>query len=60
MDLGPKLDQPDPNTASGFVEIAQYDSPIDSITGEQNSNSLGIRGKNNLRNFMEQGSDYHQ
>ena len=32
---GPKLDQPDPNTASGFVEIAQYDSPIDSLTGER-------------------------
>jgi TonB-linked SusC/RagA family outer membrane protein len=52
---GPKLDQPDPNTASGFVEIAQYDSPVDSITGERIPTPWVSRGKNNLRNFMEQG-----
>jgi TonB-linked SusC/RagA family outer membrane protein len=52
---GPKLDQPDPNTASGFVEIAQYDSPIDSLTGERIPTPWVSRGKNNLTNFMEQG-----
>jgi hypothetical protein len=52
---GPKLDQKDPNTASGFVEIAQYDSPIDPETGERIPTPWISRGKNNLRNFLEPG-----
>ncbi len=52
---GPKLDQPDSTTASGFKEIAQYDSPIDSVTGKRIPTPWISRGKNNLRNFMEQG-----
>jgi len=52
---GPKLDQRDSTTASGYVEIAQYDSPIDSVTGKRIPTPWISRGKNNLRNFMEQG-----
>ncbi len=52
---GPRLDQKDPNTASGFVEIAQYDSPIDPETGERIPTPWVSRGKNNLKNFLEQG-----
>jgi TonB-linked SusC/RagA family outer membrane protein len=52
---GPKLDQRDSATASGWVEIAQYDSPIDSATGKRIPTPWISRGKNNLRNFLEQG-----
>ncbi len=52
---GPKLDQKDPNTASGYMEIAQYDSPIDPNTGERIPTPWISRGKNNLRNFLEEG-----
>jgi TonB-linked SusC/RagA family outer membrane protein len=52
---GPKLDQPDSTTTSGFVEIAQYDSPIDPVTGKRIPTPWISRGKDNLRNFMEQG-----
>ena len=52
---GPKLDQRDSTTASGFVEISQYDSPIDTATGKRIPTPYLSRGKNNLRNFMEQG-----
>lgn len=52
---GPKLDQPDSTTTSGFKEIAQYDSPIDSLTGKRIPTPWISRGKNNLRNFMEPG-----
>jgi TonB-linked SusC/RagA family outer membrane protein len=52
---GPKLDQPDPNTASGFVEIPQYDSPIDPNTGQRIPTPWVSRGKNNLANFLETG-----
>ncbi len=52
---GPKLDQRDSTSASGFVEIAQYDSPIDSVTGKRIPTPWVSRGKNNLRNFLEPG-----
>lgn len=52
---GPKLDQMDSTTASGYVEISQYDSPIDSATGKRIPTPWVSRGANNLRNFMEQG-----
>ncbi len=31
---GPKLNQRNPNTASGYVEIPQYNSPVDPATGQ--------------------------
>ena len=53
---GPKLDEPDPTTPSGFVEIVQYNSPIDSITGERIPLPWISRGKNNLENFLRTGA----
>lgn len=52
---GPKLDQRDPNTKSGYVEIPQYDSPIDPETGERIPTPWVSRGRNNLENFLETG-----
>jgi len=52
---GPELDKKDSTTTSGYVEIAQYDSPIDSVTGERIPTPWISRGKNNLRNFLETG-----
>jgi TonB-linked SusC/RagA family outer membrane protein len=52
---GPELDKKDSTTASGYVEIAQYDGPIDSLTGEIIPTAWISRGKNNLRNFLETG-----
>lgn len=52
---GPELDKRDSTTASGYVEIAQYDGPIDSITGEIIPTPWVSRGKNNLTNFLETG-----
>jgi TonB-linked SusC/RagA family outer membrane protein len=52
---GPELDKQDSTTASGFVEIAQYDSPVDSITGQRIPTPWISRGKDNLRNFLETG-----
>ena len=31
---GPKLNQPDPNTPSGYYETPQYNSPVDPVTGQ--------------------------
>lgn len=52
---GPELNKRDSTTESGYVEIAQYDSPIDSITGERIPTPWVSRGRNNLRNFLETG-----
>jgi TonB-linked SusC/RagA family outer membrane protein len=52
---GPKLDQPDPNTESGFVEIAQYNSPVDPETGERIPIPWISRGENNIDNFYRTG-----
>lgn len=52
---GPKLDEPDPSTPSGFREIVQYNSPIDSTTGERIPLPWISRGKNNLDNFLRTG-----
>ena len=52
---GPKLDQLDPNTESGFVEIVQWNSPIDPETGERIPIPWISRGKNNLENFFRTG-----
>jgi TonB-linked SusC/RagA family outer membrane protein len=52
---GPRLDQPDPDTESGFVEIVQYNSPIDPETGERIPIPWISRGENNIDNFYRTG-----
>jgi TonB-linked SusC/RagA family outer membrane protein len=61
---GPKLNQKDPTTASGFVEIPQYNSPYDPAVNynyTQGGNSVVThykptpwisKGKNNLNDFL--------
>lgn len=52
---GPKLDQTDPSTPSGYVEIPQYNSPIDPETGELTPLPWVSRGKDNIDNFFRTG-----
>ncbi|GAA4781527.1 SusC/RagA family TonB-linked outer membrane protein [Olivibacter ginsenosidimutans] len=52
---GPKLNQPDPNTASGFIEIPQYNSPVDPNTGKLVPLPWITRGQDNLKNFLNNG-----
>ncbi len=52
---GPKLDQPDPSTPSGYFETTQFDSPIDPITGQRIPTPWLSRGKNNIKNFFQTG-----
>lgn len=52
---GPKLDEPDPSTPSGYKERPQYDGPIDPGTGERLPTPWVSRGSNNLENFLETG-----
>jgi len=52
---GPKLDQRDPSTPSGFYETTQYDSPIDPVTGQRIPTPWISRGKNNIKNFFRTG-----
>ncbi|MCH7410328.1 SusC/RagA family TonB-linked outer membrane protein [Belliella sp. DSM 111904] len=52
---GPRLDVPDPTTASGFVERPQYNSPIDPVTGERIPIPFISRGRNNIKNFFQNG-----
>ncbi len=52
---GPELDKRDSTTASGFVELPQYDSPIDTLSGKRIPTPWISRGKNNLKNFLETG-----
>jgi TonB-linked SusC/RagA family outer membrane protein len=49
---GPKLNQRDPSTASGFVEIPQYNSSIDPATGQRVPLPWITRSKANLRKFL--------
>jgi hypothetical protein len=61
---GPKLNQKDPSTASGYVEIPQYNSPYDpnqlytftegGFTGQSHYKPMPLitRGKNNLKSFL--------
>ena len=51
---GPKLDQPDPTTPSGYFETVQYNSPIDPVTGERIPLPF-VSHKNNFRNFLQEG-----
>jgi len=52
---GPKLDQRDPSTPSGYVEVPQYNSPIDPATGKLVPLPFISRGKDNVRNFFQTG-----
>jgi len=52
---GPKLDQPDPTTPSGFFETAQFNSPRDPITGKLVPLPFLSRGKNNVEDFFQTG-----
>ena len=51
---GPKLDQPDPNTPSGYWETPQYNSPIDPQTGERIPTPW-VSHPNNLKNMLTNG-----
>lgn len=52
---GPKLDQPDASTPSGFWETPQYNSETDPATGKLKPMPWTSRGKNNVRNFFRTG-----
>ena len=52
---GPKLDQIDPTTASGYFETPQYNSEIDPTTGQLIPIPFLSRGKNNVENFFRTG-----
>jgi TonB-linked SusC/RagA family outer membrane protein len=52
---GPKLDQKDPTTPSGFFETPQFDSPIDPITGKRIPTPYISKGKNNVPDFFRTG-----
>jgi TonB-dependent SusC/RagA subfamily outer membrane receptor len=49
---GPKLDQVDATTQSGFREITQWNSEIDPATGQLKALPWISRGTNNLANFL--------
>lgn len=51
---GPKLDQRDPTTASGYWETPQYNSPIDPETGERIPTPFRSH-KDDFKNFLQQG-----
>ena len=52
---GPKLNQPDATTPSGFFETSQFDSPIDPTTGERVPTPFVSRGEDNVSNFFRTG-----
>jgi len=52
---GPKMDVKDPSTKSGYWETAQWDSPLDA-NGKRIPTPFVSRGRNNLQNFLENGS----
>lgn len=52
---GPKLDQKNSSTPSGYWETPQFNSPIDSITGRIIPTPWISRGKNNIQNFFRTG-----
>lgn len=52
---GPKLDQPDPTTPSGFWETTQFNSPVDPATGDLIPLPFLSRGKDNVKNFFRTG-----
>lgn len=52
---GPRMNERDAATASGWKELSQWDSPIDPTTGERIPTPWISRGKDNLTNFLEPG-----
>ncbi len=52
---GPKLDQKDPSTPSGYYETTQYNSPVDAATGKLVPLPWISRGKDNIKNFFRTG-----
>ncbi|WP_456867167.1 SusC/RagA family TonB-linked outer membrane protein [Galbibacter sp. BG1] len=52
---GPKLDQLDPTTPSGYFETPQYNSPVNPETGELVPLPFISRGKDNIENFFRTG-----
>lgn len=52
---GPKLDQPDPSTPSGFFETPQFNSPRNPVTGQLVPLPFISRGKNNVKDFFQTG-----
>lgn len=52
---GPKLDQRDPSTPSGYWETPQYNSPVDPATGKLVPLPWRSRGKDNVQNFFRTG-----
>lgn len=52
---GPKLDQRDPSTPSGYWETTQFNSPLDAETGDLIPIPFLARGRNNVRDFFETG-----
>ena len=52
---GPKLDQRDPTTPSGYWETPQYNSPVNPETGELVPLPFLSRGKNNVEDFFRTG-----
>lgn len=57
VNFGPRLDQLDPTTESGYVEIVQFGSPIDPVTGERIPIPWRSR-PNNVRDFFEVGHTF--
>ena len=52
---GPKLDQKDASTPSGYYETTQYNSPVDPVTGDLVPMPWISRGRNNIKNFFRTG-----
>jgi TonB-linked SusC/RagA family outer membrane protein len=52
---GPKLDQRDPSTPSGYFETPQFNSPIDPVTGKLVPLPFISRGKDNVPDFFRTG-----
>ncbi len=52
---GPKLNQPDASTPSGFFETPQFNSPVDPATGERIPTPFLARGGDNVENFFRTG-----
>ncbi|MCQ6956502.1 SusC/RagA family TonB-linked outer membrane protein [Mucilaginibacter aquariorum] len=52
---GPKLDQRDPSTPSGYYETPQFNSPVDPVTGKLVPLPFISRGKNNVPDFFRTG-----
>lgn len=52
---GPRMDQSDPSSPSGFWETPQYNSPIDPTTGVLIPIPYLSRGQDNIKNFFRTG-----